>query len=109
MKKGFELKDELGRIYLTKYNSKYIIRKFRGDSNLIKSIYHISGDLKSPRTFEIDFINKSGTVIIANYSSVFGFRFKSADFVGFSNKIDLDIKFPIEQERIKEWILVLKN
>jgi hypothetical protein len=109
VKKGFELKDELGRIYLTKNNSKYIIRKFRGDSNLLKSIYHISGDLKSPRTVEIDFINKSGTEIIANYSSVLGFRFKTSDFVGFSNKIDLDIKFPVEKKKIKEWILALKN
>lgn len=109
MKKVFELKDEIGRIYLTKYNSKYIIRKFRGDSNLIKSIYHISGDLKNPRTVEIDFINKEETEIIANYSSVLGFNFKVSGFVGFSYKIDLDIKFPVEKERIKEWISALKN
>lgn len=108
MKKRIELKDDLGRVYLTQHGSKYIIRKFRGDSSLLKSIYHITGELKNPRTVEIDFINKNGTEIIANYSSVLGFRFKNADFVGFSSKEELGIKFPVTKENIKEWITSLK-
>ncbi len=104
-----KIKDEFGRVYVTKYKSKIIVRKFRGDSNLLKSIYHITGDLKNPRTVEIDFINKKGTEIIANYSSVLGFNFKASGFVGFSSKVEMCINFPIEREITKEWINKLKT
>lgn len=103
-----KIKDELGRVYLTKYKSKIIIRKFRGDSNLLKSIYHITGDLENPKTVHIDFINKKGTEIIANYSSVLGFNFKASGFVGFSHKTELTINFPVDVEKTKDWINKLK-
>ena len=109
MNSPIEIKDELGRIYLTKYDSKYIFRKFRGDSKLIKSIYHITGDLKNPRTFEVDFINKEGTEIVANYSNILGVKFKASGFVGFSSKDEFALKFPVDNEIIKEWIIALKN
>jgi hypothetical protein len=104
-----QIKDGLGRIYLTKYQSKTIFRKFRGNSNVLKSVYNITGDLKNPRTVEIDFINKEGTEIIANYSSVLGFKFKASGFVGFSSKIELDINFPIDRVKIKDWNNRLKK
>tara|TARA_R110001599_G_scaffold300112_3_gene505200 strand:- start:568 stop:897 length:330 start_codon:yes stop_codon:yes gene_type:complete len=104
-----EIRDELGRVYLTKYDSKSIFRKFRGDSKVIKSIYHITGDLKKPRTFEVDFINKEGTEIVANYSNILGFKFKASGFVGFSSKDEFALKFPVDNEIIKEWIIALKN
>lgn len=103
-----KIKDELGRDYFVKYENKTIIKKFRGTSNQIKSIYQIFGTLKNPRTVEIDFINKEGTEIVANYSSVLGFNFKVSGFVGFNSKVELEIRFPVKEEKIKDWICVLK-
>tara|TARA_B100000963_G_scaffold352055_1_gene364644 strand:+ start:1630 stop:1965 length:336 start_codon:yes stop_codon:yes gene_type:complete len=104
-----KIKDELGRDYVLLYDNKTIIKKFRGDSNQIKSIYHIFGDLKNPRAFEIDFISKEGSGIVANYSSVLGFNFKMDGFIGFNSKTEMGIKFPVINERIKEWSGLLKN
>tara|TARA_B100000497_G_C7439884_1_gene273813 strand:+ start:134 stop:463 length:330 start_codon:yes stop_codon:yes gene_type:complete len=101
-------KDKLGRDYVVIYDNKTVLKKFRGDSNQIKSIYHIFGDLKSPRSIEVDFINKDGNEIIANYSSTLGFNFKTYDFVGFSSKDEMGIRFPVNKEKIKEWYCLLK-
>lgn len=103
-----KIKDELGRDYIVKYENKTIVKKFRGTSSQIKSIHQIFGVLENPRTVEIDFINKEGTEIIANYSSVLGFNFKMPGFVGFSSKVELGIKFPVKEEKIKDWICLLK-
>mgnify|MGYP001174919800 CR=1 FL=1 len=101
-------KDKLGRDYVITYDNKTVLKKFRGDSNQIKSIYHIFGDLENPRSVEVDFINKDGNEIIANYSTTFGFNFKTSDFVGFSSNKEMGIRFPVNKEKIKEWNRLLK-
>jgi len=102
-------KDKLGRDYVVIHDNKTVLKKFRGDSNQIKSIYHIFGDLENPRSIEVDFINKDGNEIIANYSTTLGFNFKTSDFVGFSSRKEMGIRFPVNKEKIKEWYSLLKK
>lgn len=98
------IKDNLGRVYVTKISeSKTIIKKYWDDSNKIKMFYVLRGDIDSPKEVNVDVIDKKGNIIL-NYSNFFGLNIKISGFKGFNKSLDGNIKFPIKKEKILDWI-----
>lgn len=102
------IKDKLGRNYITKLsNRRTMIRKFWGDTKKIKIIYNLIGDPNKPSQVYVDVFDRSDK-IIASYSSYFGTELKIDGFVGFGNSRQ-HIEFPILKEKLFDWQKKIKK
>jgi hypothetical protein len=100
--------DDLKRIYISKYKHKTIVYKYWGDTNLIKIVYHILGDVKNPKQIEIDVLGKDGSFILS-YSNILGMQIKIPNFKGFNKNKRNDIQFIISKEKIIDWKKKIKK
>lgn len=99
------IKDELGRVYITKVsNSKTIIKKYWGKTNKIKMFYTLKGDIDNPKEIGIDVIDKDGNIIIT-YSNFLGLNIKLSGFKGFNSGDVGGIKFLVKEEKVRQWIV----
>jgi hypothetical protein len=100
--------DDLKRIYISKYNHKTIVYKYWGDTNLIKIVYHIEGDVENPKQIDIDVLGKDGSFILS-YCNTLGLQIKLANFKGFNKHKKNDIKFIILKEKVIDWKKKIKK
>jgi len=94
--------DNLGRVKVLKSNDKTIVYKYWDNTNLLKIVYHLIGDVKNPRHIEIDVLNKQGNFIMS-YSNVLGMNIKIKNFRGFNSMKSYNIEFEVSKEKMKLW------
>lgn len=99
-------KDSLGRVHSTEWSdSKATIKKYWGDTNTIKLIYTIYGNIENPREFDVDGFDSKGQSIIT-YSTVRGVV---VTIPGFSLENKNNIRFSISGDNMSKWKNILKN
>lgn len=99
--------DDLNRVYISKFNHKTVVYKYWGNTNLLKIVYHIIGDVRNPKQIEIDVLGKDGSYVLT-YSNSLGMQIKLLNFKGFG-KDRTDIKFFVSKKNIVDWIKKIKK
>ena len=102
-------KDKLGRIYITKQSESItVVKKYWGDTNKIKMVYNLLGDMNNPREVDVDVLDKKGNIVVS-FSNYWGLDIKMSGFKGFRQNERGNISFPVTKENIKSWSKKIKK